>query len=1074
MKSKIVSYFFPIAFLILNVGLFGQSPRFVSYNILKNKKNVEVNCIFQDERGYMWLGTNYGLVKYDGVDFILYTEKDSLSENITTSVSQDDQGDLWIGHKSGKITIFDGKKFKKFFPEEGLSLQEISSFIIDNHHVPWFSTFGEGVYYYSGDNRKRLYNINADDGLLDNYVYDIVQDNKSKLYFATDKGISVYDIDKHKFTDKITSSDGLPDNIVKYLIINNNDLWIAMEDGGICKFNLLTRKFSLISDWKFGSINKFIYLKNNEIWVSTKRKGIIKINFDENGNPLYTVYGRNNDIPDIRTLSIYKDRENNIWIGTQNGLAVRKNNNIEFLNEKNGFDIKNIFGFVIDDLGNYWIASQRGLYIVSKGKMGEIREKLFSPDKNNIYSFISLFKDQSGNIWAGTYGYGVFVINPVTLSVKNYNSKNGLPNDNVIHISGNGDNIWLSTLGGGVARYKSNNRNEFTSYTTSNGLTSNYVYSTFTDSKNRTWIATDGGGVGYILNDSIYKFPNSEQDTLQKTTYSVIEDNNNNIWFSCSSHGLYRYDGKTLYNYNEENGLKTNLIQGLTTDLNGNPVIISNEGIDKFVTRSNLFEYHGEADGLAYQEPNLNSFYKDQKGSIWVGTANGIIKVNSDAGDTIDVIPEMFITQKSIFLNPINDGKHNFKYNKNYLTFNYTALWYKSSENLTYRYKLDGFDLDWNTATSLRNVTYSNLPPGDFRFIVQVNYSGGKWIGSPDSEFSFHIRKPFWRTIWFILIVVIVIGISIYAYIEARIQKLKHAKEILEEEVKKRTAEIQRQKEEIMTQRDEIEIQRNNVTEQRDKIELQNKNITSSIEYASRIQRAVVPSIENFDLHLGEHFIFFKPKDIVSGDFYYLKEKGDSIIVAAADCTGHGVPGAFMSILGISLLNQIISQSPETCTAGFILDNLSKEIKIALCQTGKNDEAKDGMDISLCIINRKNLSINFAGAYNPLILIRNNELIKFKGDRMPIGIFINKDVSFSDYKIEIQKGDIVYIFSDGYQDQFGGIEKKKFLSRNFYNLLLRISTQPLQIQREILEDTLNKWQGSEPQVDDIMVIGFKI
>jgi len=1070
MKSNPISYFFLLVFSILNIGLYAQSPRFISYNILKNRKNVEVNCIFQDERGYIWLGTNYGLVEYDGVEFVLYTEKDSLSENVTTSIYQDKQGNLWIGHKSGKITIYDGTKFTRFSPEEGLSMQEISSFFIDDQDVLWFSTFGEGVYYYSGENRKRLYNLDSWEGLLDNFVYHIAQDSESRLYFATDKGISVYDIDKKIFTGQITTSDGLPDNIVKHLIIDDNDLWIAMEDGGICKYNILTKKVSLISDWDFGSINSFVSVSENEVWVSTKRKGIIKITFAENGNARYSTYGRNTDIADIRTSSIYKDRENNIWIGTLNGLSVRRDNNIEFLGETDGFNIKDIFSFVIDDLGNFWIASQQGLFTATKDRIGEIKVTQISPDKNNNYSFISLFKDESGNIWAGTYGYGLFIINPVTLDIQNYNSAKGLSNDNIIHISGSNDDIWLSTLGGGVTRFKANTMEESRIYTTSDGLTSDYVYSTFTDSKNRTWISTDGGGVVYILNDSIHTFLKSEQDTILKTVYSVIEDGNNNIWLNCSNCGLFMYDGETLYNYNEENGLKSNLIQGLTTDALGNPVIISNEGIDKFITKNKLFEYHGESEGLAYLEPNLNSLYKDPYGTIWIGTANGVLVLNSAVADSIEVFPKIFITQKSIFLNPIFNDQDKFKYNKNHFTFYYTALWYKSSENLTYRYMLEGYDLDWNTPTSLRDVTYSNLPPGNFRFIVQVNYSGGSWMSSPDSEFSFHIRKPFWKTIWFILIIVIVTIAGIYVYIETRIRNLKHAKEILEEEVKKRTTEIQLQKE-------EIEIQHTHVTEQRDKIELQNKDITSSINYASRIQRAVIPSKKNFSIYLGEYFIFFKPKDIVSGDFYYLNKKGDNIVVAATDCTGHGVPGAFMSILGISLLNQIINQEKAFFNAGDILNQLRKEIIIALRQTGKNSEAKDGMDISLCVLNRKDQIIHFAGAYNPLILVRNHELIEYRADKMPIGIFHNEEeVPFSNHTIKIQEGDIVYIFSDGFQDQFGvkGKKRKKFLSKNFNNLLLEISNEPLQKQKDILENTFNSWKGSEPQVDDIVVIGFKI
>ncbi|HAF30415.1 MAG TPA: hypothetical protein DCG75_15340 [Bacteroidales bacterium] len=1069
--SRIIFSLFLTLFIC---NTFAQSPRFDSFKILKNKKSVEVTAIYQDHKGYIWLGTNYGLVKYDGVDFYLFTEKDSLFDIQISSIKEDNNGTLWIGHKTGKISRFDGFVFTKFNPEEGHCKQVISSFFTDNKGVVWFSTYGEGVYNYQGENRKRLYNINADNGLIDNYVYDIVQDKDSLLYFATDKGISVYNPNKNKFTDQITMLDGLPDNIVKRIIIKGSEMWIAMEDAGTCKYNLNTKEFSYITDWEFGSVNDFVCISENELWISTKRNGVIKVNFDDKGTAWYTTYGRNNNLADNKTNTIFKDRENNIWIGTRNGLSIRKNNNIEFLNQKDGFTIKDIFSFVIDNQGNYWIASQQGLYIVNKGKMGEINQKLLFYDPENPYSFISLYKDYLGDIWAGTYGYGVFKIDPFTLEIKNYNSKNGLSNDNVIHISGDKDNIWISTLGGGVTKYCSGKNEEFRTFTTANGLTSDYVYSTFTDSEHRTWIATDGGGVVYFKNDSIYSFSNPELDSIKKTVYSVIEDSNNHIWFNCANNGLYRYDGKSFINYNEENGLKSNFIQSLTTDALGNPVFISNEGIDIFNIKDSTFQYHGDADGVAYKEPNLNAVYKDLKGNIWVGTASGIIKLNSDYNDTLKVLPKIFISQKSIFFNPILDSQNNFKHNKNHLSFYYTALWYRSAENLSYRHKLEGYDIDWNAASNLRMVTYSNLPPGDYKFVVQVNYSGGKWIGSPESEFSFHIRKPFWKTIWFISASVILILIGIFTFIKARIRNLEHAKEVLEEEVRKRTAEIMHQKEEIETQRDEIEAQRNHVMEQRDKIELQNKNITSSIEYASRIQRAVLPPKENFVKHLGEHFIFFRPRDIVSGDFYYLSAKDENIVVAAADCTGHGVPGAFMSILGISLLDQIMSQISDSFTAGDILTLLREEIKQALRQTGKDDEAKDGMDISLCVLNRKKNTLHFAGAYNPLILIRDNEIIKYKGDKMPIGIFIKEKEAFTNHVIEIQNGDSLYLYSDGFQDQFGGSDKKKFLPKNLNNLLLEISDKSTLEQLDILNETLENWKGKEPQVDDIIVLGFKI
>jgi ligand-binding sensor domain-containing protein/serine phosphatase RsbU (regulator of sigma subunit) len=1064
-----------LLFVFIVFKLNAQVPRFDSFKILKNKKNVEVSSIFQDNKGFIWIGTNYGLVKYDGIDFILYTEKDSLYENHITAIGEDAENNLWIGHKSGKITQYINDEFTKFDPEEGSSNEPISSIYRSMDQTIWFSTMGEGVYYYSGINRKRIYNLNTDDGLLDNYVYSLVQDSVGLIYFATDKGISIYNPIKQKFVDQITMTNGLPDNIVKHLVLIGNDLWIAMEDAGICKYSLKSKQFSRITDWKFGSINDFIYLSYNELWISTKSKGVIRCSFDSNDKSWYTLFDNTkNKLTDIRTETVFKDRESNIWVGTKNGLSVRKNNPFEFLTQNEDFDISNIFSFIIDNQGNYWIASDQGLFIVKREEMGGLSKKLLFHDSNNPYSFISLYKDYSGNIWAGTYGFGVFRINPITLEIDHYTSKNGLSNDNIIHISGDKESIWFSTLGGGVTRLFTNKNNSFKIYTDENGLGSNYVYSTFTDSNNRTWIATDGGGVSYYLDDSIHRFSNPALDSVNKTVYSIIEDCNHNIWFNCANYGLYKYDGFTFVNYSEENGLKTNYIQGLTTDNLGNPVIISNEGIDKYIVKDSSFEYYGYAYGVAYQDPNLNSVFKDNDGNIWVGCKTGILKVINQPEEFSNVLPTIFITQKSLFFNPIENNKSTFRYKQNHLTFQYSGLWYRSSDNLVYRYKLEGYDIDWNIETNLRLVTYSNLPPGQYKFIVQVNYAGGKWIGNNDSEFSFKIKKPFWKTIWFITSTIIIILLLIYGYIQNRLMNLQKAKDVLEEEVKKRTAQIMQQKEEIETQRDEIEAQRNYVMEQKDKIEIQNKSITSSIEYASKIQQAVLPPLENFENQLGEYFVYFKPRDIVSGDFYYLNTKNNKIIIAAADCTGHGVPGAFMSLLGIAFLNQIINELPVQFNAATILNSLRKEIKNSLRQTGKEGEAKDGMDISLCILDKDLKELDYAGAYNPLILIRNNEIVKYNADKMPIGIFIKENESFSNNRISVEKGDMLYLFSDGFQDQFGGPYKRKFLPKNLYNLLLNNSDKPLKKQIEIIDATFRHWKDDEPQVDDILIIGFKV
>lgn len=253
-----------------------------------------------------------------------------------------------------------------------------------------------------------------------------------------------------------------------------------------------------------------------------------------------------------------------------------------------------------------------------------------------------------------------------------------------------------------------------------------------------------------------------------------------------------------------------------------------------------------------------------------------------------------------------------------------------------------------------------------------------------------------------------------------------------------------------------------------------NKQITRSIIYAERIQRAVLTPKEIIKQYLPEHFIMFRPRDIVSGDFYWAAEKDGVLIVTAADCTGHGVPGAFMSMLGISFLNQIIAEHPvEELKSNIVLDELREKVKTSLRQTGKEGEAKDGMDMALCIIDKPNMQMDFAGAQNPLVLIRDGEVHRYKGNDMPIGISY-RERPFTNTEFEMKKGDSYYIFSDGYPDQFGQKTKKKFYSKRLRMVFQKINDKSMQEQGDYLEETFDKWKGNRTQMDDVLVIGMRI
>lgn len=310
-----------------------------------------------------------------------------------------------------------------------------------------------------------------------------------------------------------------------------------------------------------------------------------------------------------------------------------------------------------------------------------------------------------------------------------------------------------------------------------------------------------------------------------------------------------------------------------------------------------------------------------------------------------------------------------------------------------------------------------------------------------------------------IVILMLVVGSTIF--ILKQLREKKKAYRMLEES----NVQVIRQKEEIEKQHEVVSSQK--------------KKITDSIYYAKRIQHAVLPPVNVLERTVPDHFIFYHPRDIVSGDFYWFAEKDGVLVVAAADCTGHGVPGAFMSMLGIAFLNEIISKSPArdhsgSISANEILNELRQHVIVSLHQSGKHDEPKDGMDISLIILDLPGKQMQFAGAHNPVFVVRNGEPLLLEADKMSIGMYQEEGLTFTNQVTDLKDGDNIYLYSDGYYDQFGGPRGRKMLSGLFRNFLLTIHDKPMNEQRPAVENFYRKWKGSNEQIDDVMVIGLKI
>lgn len=408
------------------------------------------------------------------------------------------------------------------------------------------------------------------------------------------------------------------------------------------------------------------------------------------------------------------------------------------------------------------------------------------------------------------------------------------------------------------------------------------------------------------------------------------------------------------------------------------------------------------------------------------------------------------------------------KHSQNNIEFRWSAPYYHMPEETEYRYFLEGFSRDWNAWEKVLYQDFTNLPHGDYTFHIQARNVYGD-ISSTDS-FSFEIMRP-WYLSFFVLMVYVVLAVFIvYLIIVLYTRRLKNENIRLEGIIRERTTEIRKQKEEL----------------------------TDSIEYASRIQRALLPPDHMLEKQGLEHFILFRPRNIVSGDFYWFGKKHGKTFIVAADCTGHGVPGAFMSILGISFLDEIVIKSGIVET-NKILDALRNHVITSLRQTGSSiqESTKDGMDLAMVAIDEATGQIQYSGAYNPLYVVRKltpeeKDLLKrgkeleldrgsihnddyllyqIRADHMPIGIS-EKDHDFNAYEIN-EKDITIYLFSDGYVDQFGGPLGKKYMSRNFKRLLLDIQHLSMKKQEERLNEELVSWMGNISQIDDILVMGIK-
>ncbi len=1038
-----------LAFCFTGLLLHAQTTHFSKYGAEEGLGSSKVYCSLQDQRDNIWLGTESGVSRFDGINFENYSFEDGISVGGVKCMSLDDEGRVWFGHLNGGISLFDGDLFHRMEVDNFKLTGDITSIRQAGSYI-WVTTSGNGVFRFGNpgmeDNLLVGNQYAGAEGLSDQ-VHNSFVDSQGNLYCLADLGIRKY----VELSDRFETY--LPAGLTKYFAVismfedSNNNFWFGTYNGGLYKlspqgelYNVFDKRDGLAKNWVTCITEDY----RGDIWVGTWGGGVSVIR----GKEIHS-FGLSNGLDALFVQSILQDHENNILI-TDNyvGLRIYKGDHFKTYTGESVLPDNNVWAIEEDNNGGFWFGTNKGLsFFNPDAEM--ITPKFFNEPKYIIGNKVRfLKKGLNGEIWLGTDGDGLFMFTPGTGKfIYDTHLNSLLYSDGVIKaldIDKNGI-LWVGT-NDGVVRW-SIKEGAGRRYTQGDGLSGNGVISLFCDSNGDTWIGTERA-VGITRYDNAkdkFVIVDIGEGHIPKI---ITETPDGRIWVGSTS-GLKVLDKDTIAgHYTAENGLLSNNITSLISDPSGNLYIGSNQGLNRLEAGTEVISTFTEENGFTGIEARNHASFIDSRGRLWFGTANGVTRLDTELFPPVRTSPATHIRRMLINYQPrhMTDGMK-LNYKERAIAFDYYSVCLDNPKSVRYMVMLEGAESTWRPVTAQTRAIYSALTPGKYTFMVKASNSTGYWNEEPVT-YSFTIRPPFYLTPWFITSVAILLILAVILYIRMREYKLVVEKKILEEKVEERTAEVVLKSHEI---------------------EEKNRDITASIRYAERIQRAMLPPEDSFK----DTFILFMPKDIVSGDFYWLHETTQKIFISAVDCTGHGVPGAFMSIIGYNSLNRIVKEE-KVNISGKILDRLHEEVVKSLLQQHEN-VVNDGMDLSLSVIDKKSLMMSYAGAYNPAFIVREGELTVLKADRFPIGMAsMENRTNFTSQDFQLRKGDMVYLFSDGYADQFGGPDLKKMKTVAIKNIVLRIWSKPIEEQKKILAEELMEWKGENKQIDDILFIGHRV
>ncbi len=1040
-------------FSILYSFAISQEYNFNNLNESDGLAQSFVYSIIQDQRGNLWVGTGNGISKYNGFSFENFTTEDSLADNFITSGIADGQ-DLWFGHMNGGISLYNGKYFRVLHkPVDDMS--PVTHLARSSDGRTW-SISASGV----------LMKLKKENGVMQSYVITDLQEsvvtfefiNNSELLIGTSAGLYHGQLGDSGNVRILRKVPGIPESRVVCITRarSGNHFYIATENDGVFKLKpaesaLMVSPLLSAGKFDFSGIQYLYEDSRSTIWLGTFGNGLIRIRNSESSEAArVNGYNKSNGFFSDNIKVIFEDLAGNIWSGNYGDGLTQITNKVytvySFDKEKYGSAVYSIY------IGRHfrWIGTEKGL-IRQTRETGEI-VKFFGKGKELPEDLVTAIYSSDGReIWIGTNENGVYRMDAERGIIRSFPIGRGELENSVTCITGQNNQVWVGTKKGLCNISPETNQIKWYSIS-QGGLPHNSIHALYADSRGRLWISSRCNTLAYIRNEQVHIIPVDSRSSIL-TFGPIAEDANSFIWVGSSGNGIYRIESDSVTNLTTKGGLLSDYCYAVISDDKGYIWVGHKNGLSK-IRIADLFikpvqQFKSTDDEYQF---NANAVFKDVSGKIWFGTEKGLVIYNPDLEIASVRSPVPYITSIAInneerdFSNRIvlNPGKYK-------LRIDFLAINLKDPSLVTYRYKLEGYDQEFETTKSTR-VTYNNLTEGRYTFILEA-LSGDGVASELPVEIVVEIRKPVWKQLWFLPTLVLSLITLLFLYMKRREHRLQGEKKLLEEKVQERTFEIQSQK-------DEIE-------RHHELIRTKNAEITSSIKYAGHIQGALLPSTDLLNKLFPENFILMQPKDIVSGDFYWFAEKNERIVFTVADCTGHGVPGAFMSLMSITMLNEIVNIKGITDSAE-VVNRLHAMINHSLKKS-----KMDGLDLALCVLDRQKKQIQFTGAMNHLVHIHDGKLNEIKADSFSVNSIRDDFSPFTCKTVDLKRGDMVYLFSDGYMDQFGGDRDKKYSARRFYDTLLEVHQLPMDSQKKALEMKLKEWKRHYEQTDDIMVMGIR-